>query len=592
MRRFFWVALASILIWQSAFASSVAQNLFSGSFDTQIPILSPAQAFRVTVRRSGNIIDVKFLPSPGYYLYRDRLHFVLNQGESSRILNVALPPAVTKNDPAFGIMAIYPAPFDAFVHLPASFPAEATLSLTYQGCSERGICYPPQKKIFRVNALNTQPEVSSYGEGGFSGALTGKFWGRNFIDIGLVFAGFGLLLAFTPCMLPMLPILSGIILGQGENITRIRALILSLCYVLGMALAYTLAGIAAGVSGLFLTDALQNPWLLGGFSLLFIFLALSMFGFYSLELPHSLQNRLHSISHRVHGGGGMIAVFLTGALSAVIVGPCVAPPLAGALLYISRSHNIFVGGFALFCMAIGMGLPLVAIGVSAGALLPRAGAWMERVRVFFGLMLLATGLYVASPVLPAWILMTAAALLSLLTSWLVWRAAPGFRRSWQWTLLLRLAAILFLAIGLAESVGVLRGGRDVLAPLSIHESSLPAFIPVQDLNGLNDSLAAAHGRYVMLDFYADWCISCKEMDRFVFERSRVKQKLSDFVLLRADVTSNSVKDEKLLAHFGLYGPPAIICFDKQGHEIVPARLIGTLSADRFIAHIDQFLAHP
>ncbi|HEY5930114.1 MAG TPA: protein-disulfide reductase DsbD [Burkholderiales bacterium] len=413
----------------------------------------------------------------------------------------------------------------------------------------------------------------------------------NFAVILASFLGFGLLLSLTPCMWPMIPILSGIIAGQGERMTRGRGLALSTAYVLGMALAYAMVGVAAGVTGTLLSSALQNPWVLGAFALTFVALAMSMFGFYELQLPAAMQNRLSATSNRLKGGT-LTGVFLMGALSAMIVGPCVAAPLAGALLYISQSRDMVLGGTALFAMALGMGIPLLVVGASAGALLPRAGAWMQAVKNIFGVLLLAAAIWIISPVVPALVHMLLWAAL-LIVSAIYLRAidalppgAGGFRKLWKGV------GVLALLLGIAFLVGALSGGRDVLRPLSGlrvdgggEAASYPPFIRVASVDELDAALASA-GRPVMLDFYADWCVSCKEMERFTFSDERVREKMAGMLLLQADVTANNRNDKAMLARFGLFGPPGIIFFDRRGTELKDTRVIGFQSADKFAIVLD------
>ena len=408
------------------------------------------------------------------------------------------------------------------------------------------------------------------------------------------FLGFGLLLSLTPCMWPMIPILSGIIAGQGEHMTRGRGLALSATYVLGMALAYAIAGVAAGVTGTLLSSALQNPWVLGAFALVFVVLAISMFGFYELQLPSALQSRLSTASNRLKGGT-LTGVFLMGILSAVIVGPCVAAPLAGALLYISQSRDMVLGGSALFAMAIGMGLPLLVIGASAGALLPKAGAWMQSVKNLFGVLLLATAIWIISPVIPAvahmllWATLLIVSAIYLHAIDALPPGASGFRRLWKGV------GVMALLLGMALLVGALTGGRDILQPLSglrpgggAEVLSHTPFVRVRSLSELDAAVAGA-GRPVMLDFYADWCVSCKEMERFTLSDEGVRQRLGGMLLLQADVTANNENDKALLAHFGLFGPPGIIFFDRQGAELKDTRVIGFQSAERFTRVLDAVI---
>ncbi|MFH1043826.1 MAG: protein-disulfide reductase DsbD, partial [Pseudomonadota bacterium] len=403
-----------------------------------------------------------------------------------------------------------------------------------------------------------------------------------------------LLLAFTPCMFPMIPILSGILLPHGERLTHARGFLLALAYVLGMAITYALAGVAAGLLGTMLSSALQNPWVLGAFATLFVALALSMFGLYELQMPSVLQSRLAAASSHLHGGH-FASVFAMGVLSALIVGPCVAAPLAGALLYIGQSGNAVLGGAALFAMALGMGAPLLAVGASTGALLPKSGPWMESVKKVFGVVLLGVAIYLISPVLPAAAhLLLWAALLIVSAIYLhaidpLPHAASGYRRLWKGV------GVIALLAGIALLVGALSGGRDVLQPLAnLRVGAAPAeqnwrFQRVNSIDELDRALRAARGTPVLLDFYADWCVSCKEMERDTFSAPPVQTRLGRMVTLQADVTGNSADHQALLKRFRLFGPPGIVFFDRQGVEIRELRVIGFENAAKFTATLDQVL---
>lgn len=414
----------------------------------------------------------------------------------------------------------------------------------------------------------------------------------NFWAVVAFFLGVGLLLALTPCVFPMIPIISGIIVGEGSKITRSRSFLLSLSYVLGMAITYTAAGIAAGLSGTLLSNALQNIWVLGAFALVFVGLSLSMFGFYELQLPTALQSKLADTSNRI-GGGKMSGSFFMGALSAVIVGPCVAAPLAAALLYIGQTHNVFLGGTALFAMAIGMGVPLLVVGFSAGTLLPKAGAWMDAVKRFFGVMLLALAIWIVSPVLPVIVTMLAVSALMIVCAIYLKAIDPlpphahGAHRFWKGV------GVISLVMGIALLIGALSGGRDILQPLSglrmanalaggAQVSAQAAqFQRVKSVAELDQRVRAAN-KPVMLDFYADWCVSCKEMEHYTFTDPQVQAKFAGMLLLQADVTANDDEDKALLKRFGLYGPPGIIFFDGKGAELADAKVIGYQASDNFL----------
>jgi thiol:disulfide interchange protein DsbD len=389
----------------------------------------------------------------------------------------------------------------------------------------------------------------------------------------------------------MIPILSGVIAGQGAKVTRLRAFTLSATYVLGMALAYAIAGVLAGLSGTLLSAALQNPWVLGGFAGVFVLLALSMFGLYDLQLPTAWQTGATDTSNRLTRGT-LAGVFVMGALSAVIVGPCVAAPLAGALLYVSQSRDVLLGGAALFMMGLGMGLPLLVIGASAGALLPKAGAWMQTVKHFFGVLLLGAAMWIISPLIPSIAQMLCWSALLIISGIYLHAIDPlpagarGFRKFWKGV------GVIALLLGVALLIGGLSGGRDLLQPLSGlrmragGEESQTPFVRVASVTELDRALALA-GKPVMLDFYADWCISCKEMERLTFRDENVKKRLAAMLLLQVDVTANSADDAALLKRFGLFGAPGIIFFDRKGREIEGSRVIGYRSAERFLPILKQ-----
>jgi thiol:disulfide interchange protein DsbD len=565
-------------------------------------LLDPEKAFEFSARVAGpDAVEVRYVIAKGYYLYRDKLRFTL---EPATLGNGSpqLPPGLVHKDEFFGETRVYRDVVT--ITLPIRSDAStgrATLTAISQGCADVGVCYVPveqkaELKLVAAAGASDRSAGSAMPAQGEDAQIADLFQGDAWLLI-LSFFGFGLLLSFTPCVLPMVPILSGIIIGQGQKMTRGHSLLLSVAYVLGMAITYTLAGVAAGLSGALLSAALQNPWVLGTFAAVFVALAMSMFGLYELQLPTALQSRLAGASGRLHGGH-YAGVFVMGALSALIVGPCVAAPLAGALLYISQSGSAALGGSALFAMALGMGVPLLVVGASAGALLPKTGAWMETVKRFFGVMLLAVAIYLVSPVVPVTAQMLAWAALLIFTGIYLRAidtlppAAGGFAR------ISKGVGVIALVAGIAYLVGALSGGRDVLQPLSGlrgASTSAPtgpgvAFQRVANNAELDAAIAAAGGKTLMLDFYADWCVSCKEMERYTFTDPAVQSRLAGMVKIQADVTANTAQHKELLKRFRLFGPPGIVFFDPAGREIQGLRVIGFQSAGKFAAVLDQALA--
>lgn len=569
-------------------------------------LLEPDKAFRFAARlKDARSIEVSYQIAPGYYMYRDKFQFTLapagaNSGAPQ------LPPGKKHRDEFFGEVETYRGNLSIMLPFELADAGLPALQLTAvsQGCADIGVCYVPheQKAELRLASLATGAARSDAASGWFFGggqavddtSFARVFEGGFWLVIASFF-GFGLLLSFTPCVLPMVPILSSVIVGADRPVTKARGLLLAVLYVLGMAITYAVAGVAAGLSGSMLSVALQSPWVLGAFALVFVALAFAMYGFYELQIPVALQHRLADASNRFHGGHA-VGVFVMGVLSALILGPCVAAPLAGALLYIGQSRDVVLGGSALFAMALGMGVPLLAVGASAGALMPKAGPWMETVKRGFGTVLLGMAIYLVSPFLSVPVQMFLWATLLIVTA-IQLRAidplpasAHGFQRFGKGI------GIIALIAGLAYLVGALSGGRDILQPLaglrvtdSVGGSSAMPFERISSVAELNDRIRTAAGRTVMVDFYADWCVSCKEMERYTFSDERVRSRFREMVLLQADVTANNAEHAALLKRFRLFGPPGIVFFDRDGREIQGLRVIGFQPADRFVTVLDQAL---
>lgn len=581
------------------------------------PALPADQAFKYeAIAYSPETILVRFTAQPGYYLYRDKLAFRVSGGDGIEISAVELPRGTIKDDPEFGPVEVYydlvEIPVD--ITRPAGPQQKVSLVADYQGCRDGDICYPPQTSSIDVvldasagsaasgqladstpKATPTAP-VSKPRPVSEQDALA-----RMLLDnpAGALLAFFiaGILLAFTPCVFPMVPILSGIIAGQGDNMTTARAFWLSVVYVLAMAVTYTVAGILAGLFGQNLQAWFQNPWILGVFIAIFVALALSMFGFFELQLPSNLQTRLTQASSR-QKGGSLAGVAVMGFLSALIVGPCVAPPLAAALIVIGASGSAWLGGSALFALSIGMGVPLILFGVSAGKLIPRAGPWMDSIKAVFGVALLALAIWmleriVQGPlILLLWGILATASGVYLGAFEAVPEGASGWRRLWK------ALGLVLLAVGMLEIVGAASGGDDWSRPLQNLRSGTASgtvhTIELQRVKSADDVAAAVAGanragKPAMLDFYADWCVECIRLERNTFGQPNVQELFGQIQPLQADVTENDDIDQALMKKYDVIGPPAILFFDRQGNEMRAYRLVGFYEPEEFSRHLQSVL---
>lgn len=566
--------------------------------------LAPDDAFDFSGAITGpNTLHLRWVIADGYYLYKSKIQ-VRTTSTLVQFGAPDLPAGDTKTDEYFGTQEVYHLPVEADVPFSRASPGAGELQarVTYQGCAEAGLCYPPITKTldlvlpavdavglnasaaFGAPAPAEQDRLAAIVRTGSIAALLGVFFLA------------GLALTFTPCVLPMVPILSGIIAGQGAQATPLRAFTLSLTYVLAMALTYTIAGVLAGLFGQNLQAALQNPWVLGVFALMFVALAFSMFGYYELQMPSAIQERLAAMSNRQQGGT-FIGVGVMGVLSALIVGPCVTAPLVAALIVIGQTGDPLRGGLALFALAMGMGVPLLLIGTSLGKLLPRAGGWMDTVKQFFGILLLGVALWFARTLLPETLVMLCWGALAIGLAILLGVFEPATNGAARVRKTLALPALVW---GLAIVAGAAMGNRDPLAPLAGFASgsstataaeSLP-FRPVTSVAELDREVAAASaaGKASMLDFAADWCVSCKEMEKYTFTDAGVKAALANVVLLRADVTENDDDDQALFKRFGIFGPPTIAFFGPDGAERKEFRLVGYVEAEKFRAHVERALA--
>lgn len=550
--------------------------------------LEPEQAFQFSAKQvAPDKIEVTYRIADGYYMYRERYKF---KADGATLGEPLIPKGHVKFDETFQ-KDVETFRNSIAIQIPLSFVDKSKSTFTLislsQGCSDQGLCYVPMESKQTFNTSDFLGGGSGSVESGSddSTKLSNSLKGGNLLVITPLFLLLGIGLAFTPCVLPMVPILSSIIVGEGAGVNKYRALTLSLSYTFGMAIVYTSLGIAAGLLGEGLAAALQNPWVLGTFGLLLVSLSLSMFNVYQLQVPAFLQGKLAYFSARQRAGK-VVGVFAMGAISALIVGPCVAAPLASALLYISQTHDVLIGGAALFSMAMGMSVPLILVGLSAGSLLPRAGRWMESVKQLFGVLMLAMALWLVSPVLPIALEML---------GWSILFIGYGVFLLRYKIALIKSIALLICVVGLVEFAGLITGGHDVLAPLAHLSDKSPqhtqvAFSRIKTVADLDQALIEAKNQHkpVMLDFYADWCVSCKEMEKFTFSDKRVQSKLNTMVLLQADVSANDHDDKALLKRFNLFGPPAIIFFSLDSKE--SGRVIGFQNVNQFVKSLDSYVS--
>jgi len=619
-----WLALPTLLAL--SLPAAAAQGSAISKFLEEEPDFLPVdEAFRLSTELGAdNAVLVRWEMPEGYYLYRHRFEFMTRPVEGERTTDVVLgepeiPPGKHKVDEYFGEVEVYYDQAQARVPIRAgSGPVEVGIS--YQGCADAGLCYPPETKwmAFDVAAAGggsaSTPAMAAAPGGGSAPAggngvpqteeqaLASVLSGSSLVTALLLFFLGGVGLAFTPCVLPMVPILSSIIVGQSERITRGRAFSLSLAYVLGMAFTYAALGTVVGLFGasLNLQAMLQSPPVLLFFAAVFVLLSLSMFGFYELQLPQSWQNGLNNLGNRV-GGGKHLGVLVMGSLSALVVSPCVSAPLAGALIYLSTTGDALLGGGALLALGLGMGLPLLVIGSSGGHLLPKAGAWMNGVKAVFGVGLLAVAVWLLERVVPASVTLALWAALAIGSG--VYLGALDFSPRQGWQQLWKAGGAFSFIYGVLLLIGAASGAEDPLKPLhgltvasaaggaAAARQEQAEWHAVANLDELEAELAKAEdaGQMAMLDLYADWCISCKVMERNVFPRPEVDSRLRQFRLLRADVTENDAEDKALMNAFGLFGPPSLVFFSPAGRELSDVRVQGEVGAERLSAHLQAVL---
>ena len=587
-------------------------------------LLPAEQAFQFFAQvKDANTLHLNWDLADGYYLYREKFKLTIKAGDVE-LGNYTIPNGTPKHDESFGDVEIFHQALSFDVPLLRKNTAAQTIELEvgYQGCADRGVCYPPMQKTVSLD-LPVATEITGKDLSGFKN-LTGltpsdtklseqdqivKSLRQDSLWLTLLtFLGFGLLLSLTPCVFPMVPILSGIIVGQGKNISTGKAFGLSLSYVIATALTYTVFGILAALFGSNLQTAFQQPWVIGLFSAIFVILSLSMFGFYHLEIPKGLRAKLHHSSDK-HRDGSYLSAFVMGALSSLIVGPCVAAPLAGALVYIGQTGDVVLGGAALFMLGFGMGVPLLIIGASAGKILPKSGHWLEVINPVFGVIMLGVALWMLSRILPAHLMMLLWSMLLIIPAIYLKAIDPlphpvsGWRKLWKGL------GLMMLVYGLCLLIGFALGHTNPLQPLQaviaecnaatedcaipqqqaakVKKTGVP-FVRIQSEAELNNYLqqASSQNQWVMLDFYADWCISCKEMEAYTFSDPKVQQRLANLVLLQVDMTNNTEEHKAMLKRFNLVGPPAVLFFSPDQQEQQQYRVIGYQESAKFLAGLE------
>ncbi|MEE4291321.1 MAG: protein-disulfide reductase DsbD [Cycloclasticus sp.] len=577
-------------------------SLFSGFNNSPSnELLEPDDAFNFFAEvNNDQQLVLNWRIAKGYYLYQEKIAATVIQPNTISVGPISFPEGKHKTDEIFGETIVYYN--DVTLTVPFATPlkqaTDITIDVSFQGCADIGVCYPPMNKQVTLSFQPTKgsipPTTSANNTISEQDQIANSLFSNTVWITCLTFLGFGVLLSFTPCVFPMIPILSGIIIGHGKDLTTRKAFYLSFSYVFASALTYAGFGILAGLFGSNLQATFQNPWILSFFSGLFVLLALSMFGLYQIQLPTTIQSKLSQLSqHQKHGSLWGSAIM--GVLSTLIVGPCVAAPLAGVLIYIGQTGDAILGGFALFSLGIGMGIPLLIIGVSAGKLLPKAGHWMEPIKYFFGVMLLAVAIWLVERILPASIILVLWSGL-LIVSAIYLKAVERLPENANgWHKLSKGIGAILLIYGIILMVGAASGGSNPLKPLANFSTNQKhtvqqhplSFKKIKNSADLNSALqlAAQNKQFAMLDFYADWCVSCKEMEAFTFTDSSVQGALKNVMLLQADVTQNDNEDRLLLNKFSLIGPPAILFFDTNSTELKQNRVIGYMGPNDFLTRL-------
>jgi len=580
-------------------------TFFSTSSFAQNPIpVDDAFQFSASVTNN-DTITAHWKIAPGYHLYRDRVNFKIIKPTEKHLTKLDLPEGIHKQDDVLGKYQVFNNEISIPIPVANLNADKITFLACYQGCSDNNFCYPPVTKkvtldlddigetVTGINASSVTSEKSSVPVSE-QDKVTALLTTGSLGWVLLSFFGFGILLSLTPCVLPMIPILSGIIIGHGHKITHRKAFFLSLTYVLGMAITYAIVGVIAGFAGQSIQAALQMPWVIVLFSFFFVLLALSLFGFYELKLPSKFEEKIAKISNK-QKSGTYLGVAIMGVLATLIVSPCVTAPLIGALAYIGKTGDAVLGGSALFVMALGMGVPLLAIGTSHGSLLPKAGNWMNTVKAFFGVLMIGVAIWMLSRVIPPSISMLLWASFLIICSiymGLMTHPATGWQKFWKGI------ALIFLIYGVLLMIGAALGNCNPFQPLSSLKTTqsskvltTTAFQPVKGISGFEKKLSQgeANNQITLLDFYADWCIACKEMEHKTFSNPDVAKALATFNVVQADITNQDRADKALMKKYGVIAPPAILFFDAKGNEIKSARIVGEMKPKAFLMHIKDLM---
>ncbi len=561
--------------------------------------LPPDQAFQVTAETAANNQVVTYWKlAHGYFVYVDKIKFTL---EPEAPVKAAFPTPVDKRDPVKGVISVYAGDFEIPLQLQSQVAA-FKLTIAYQGCSQEGFCYPPEKKSFELHFANvaasqspsnlivTNQSISSLMTDQYGVQTLLAYENRGFLL--LIFVGLGILMAFTPCVLPMLPILTGIIAGQKKHASARKSFLLSACYVLGMSVTYALAGMLAAVAGGSVQVLLQTPWVIIISSLIFVLLAFSLFEFYELPISRRWQNLVTNWSSH-HEGGTFVGVFFMGILSTLVVSPCVTAPLVGVLLYISRTGDIMLGGSALFMMGLGMGIPLILLGMSAGHWLPKSGQWMHAVTKSFGVIMLGMALWLLSRILPMHVVMVLWGLylvgVALFFSLYLTRVIGKHHINHTLGFTAGLVGVLMILSTMGMPSLLNRWTGNIVAVDTLRSSE---FAVVYNIDELSQQLAAAKaaGQPVLVDFYADWCTSCVVMDKDVFNAKNVQAAIQPFKLIRVDLSQNTTEDQTLLHEFNVIAPPTVLFFNAAGEEVNSRRIVGEMNAGEFLNRINLFMA--